>query len=314
MTSPLPEKFQLIVPQTIHTIRLDRWLVGEFPDHSRSEVQSWIRDGHVISAEGKLRPGSSAVPGMTLAFSIPVKTSESLPIPQDLPVDILYEDQDLVAVCKIPGQVVHPAPGHEEGTLLNAMLNRYPAMATAGDPQRPGVVHRLDVGTSGVILFALNEETLLLLQETFKQRKISKIYHCVCHGIPDPYAQTINLPIGRHPAQWKKRAIDGLSAREAISHIRLLKGVAGGTGGLLEVEIETGRTHQIRVHLAHVGHSVIGDTTYGGKRAQLSKPWCQAARPMLHARQVELPHPRTGKLLKIEADYPDDFRNFLDAL
>ncbi|MDF3128013.1 RluA family pseudouridine synthase [Kiritimatiellaeota bacterium B1221] len=304
----------LTVPHPVPRIRLDRWLSEQFPDHSRTEIQNWIKSGEVQSAGVSLRSGTLVTPGMVLEVHIPASTSLSSPIAEDLPLEILYEDDDLIALNKQPGQVVHPAPGHPQGTVLNAMLFRYPEISEAGDPQRPGLVHRLDSGTSGVLLFARHEESLTKLQELFKQRKVNKTYHAICHGIPEPFEQTIDLPIGRHPTHRQKRAIHGTSPRNAVSHLRLLHGVAAGTGGLAEVRIETGRTHQIRVHLAHVGHPVIGDHTYAGKKAQFSGPWPKAGRVMLHAKCLELPHPRTGEHFRVEAPYADDMTSFLNQL
>lgn len=314
---PPPSIFNstIAIPESVLKIRLDRWLHKQFPENSRSEIQHWIRDGFVRSPAGPLRGGSQVVPGMLLEIRVPASTASERPLPEAMPLEILYEDAALVAVNKFPGQVVHPAPGHPGGTVLNGILERYPDLAAAGhNPQRPGLVHRLDSGTSGVLLFARNTECLSALQAAFKGRQVAKIYHAICHGIPEPYAQSCDQPIGRHPVHRKKRAVDGLGARSARSHFRLIKGLADGTGGLLEVSIETGRTHQIRVHLAHAGHPVIGDTVYAGKKSQLPHPWPKAARAMLHARQIEFPHPVTGKLLQIGADYPEDFVQFLKQL
>ncbi|WFB34482.1 RluA family pseudouridine synthase [Kiritimatiellota bacterium B12222] len=305
---------QIMIPQDLGQIRFDRWLSAQFPDYSRSEIQQWIKNGLVLSNGKKIRPGSHAVPGMKLDIQIPLIVQDQAPQAEDLPLEILYEDADLIAINKRTGQVVHPAPGHLEGTVLNAMLHHFPDMADAGETHRPGLVHRLDVGTSGVMLFARNSEALENLQNAFKARQVSKMYHCICHGIPDPYQQTCTQAIGRHPVHRKKRAVDGLSPRDAITHFKLLKGVAGGNGGLLEVKIETGRTHQIRVHLSHVGHPVIGDTVYAGKQAQFSAPWPKAERVMLHAKQIEFPHPKTGALLKIEAEYSSDMESYLSLL
>lgn len=314
MPPPSESKCLLTVPPSILQIRLDRWLHQQFPDHSRSEIQQWIREGYVTSPAGKLRPGSLATPGMRLNIEIPPATAAETPQPENLPLDLLYEDAHLIAVNKQPGQVVHPAPGHPNGTVINAVLARFPEIQAVGDPRRPGLVHRLDSGTSGVLLFARTAESLAALQAAFKSREISKIYHAVCHGIPEPYAQTCNQPIGRHPVHRQKRAVNGLAARQALSHFTLIRGLAGGTGGLLEVKIETGRTHQIRVHLAHAGHPVIGDTVYGGKKAQLPSPWPKALRVMLHARQLVFRHPVSGIPIEINADYSEDLLQFIRQL
>ncbi len=314
MPSPSLNISTLTVPDPVPRMRLDRWLSGQFSGHSRTEIQNWIKSGDVRSPGTALRSGTLVSPGMVIEVRIPESTAHATPVAEDLPLEVLYEDEDLIALNKHPGQVVHPAPGHPQGTVLNAMLFRYPEISGVGDDQRPGLVHRLDSGTSGVLLFARNEESLKKLQELFKQRKVKKTYHAICHGIPKPFEQTIDLPIGRHPVHRQKRAINGSSPRSAVSHIRLCKGVAAGTGGLVEVQIETGRTHQIRVHLAHVGHPVIGDHTYGGKKAQFSGPWPKAGRVMLHAKCLELPHPVSGEHFRVEAPYADDMKSFLEQL
>jgi 23S rRNA pseudouridine1911/1915/1917 synthase len=303
------------VPENHTGLRLDKWLMLEFPDHSRSEIQKWIRSEYVRSGTEPLTPGLAVKPGMRFQLTLPApQAAHPHPIPENLPLEILYEDPHLVVVNKFSGQVVHPAPGHPSGTVLNAMLHHYPDMESAGDPLRPGLVHRLDLETSGVLLFARTPEALAFLQAQFKERAVSKTYHCLCHSIPNPISQRIDLPLGRHPIHRKKRAINGEGSRPAVSHMQLLKGLASGTASLLEVKIETGRTHQIRVHLAHLGHPVLGDTVYGGKRANLSKPWPQAPRIMLHAFRLSIRHPCNGSRLELEAAPPLDMIHFQSQL
>lgn len=314
MSFPSPEKFRLQVPDPVPRIRLDQWVSLQLPGYSRSEIQHWIRKGKVLTDGKKLRPGHLVTPGQWIDLEIPEDPTSPLPVGEALPLEILYEDPELIAVQKRPGQVVHPAPGHAGGTVLNAMLHRYPELAEVGDPQRPGLVHRLDAGTSGVLLFARTSSALEHLQNSFKQRRVDKTYLAVCHGIPCPTEQRIDLPIGRHPAHRQKRAVNGTAARHAVSRYRMIRGVAGGTGSLLEVDIETGRTHQIRVHLSHAGHPVLGDNVYGGKKAQLPSPWPAAPRIMLHAARLELPHPATEERFRVEAPQPDDMQTFLDQL
>ncbi len=296
-------------------VRLDKWLMAEFPEISRSELQRWIRNGHVTSEQIRLTPGVKVKTGMRFAFTLPEPPADPmLPEPEALPLVVLYEDSDVVVLNKAAGQVVHPAPGHAGGTVLNAMLHRYPDMRAAGDPARPGLVHRLDIETSGILVFARTPEALFALQTQFKERTVTKTYHCACHSIPNPIAQRIDLPIGRHPVHRKKRAIHGEGARSALSHLQVIKGLASGSASLLEVKIETGRTHQIRVHLAHIGHPVLGDTTYGGKRAHPPSPWPRAPRIMLHAYRLCIRHPRTETLLELEAPYPRDMVEYLSHL
>lgn len=315
MTFPSSIVTSRSVSENLSGMRLDKWLQLEFPQHSRSELQKWVRDGRITCGDTRLTPGLKVKTGMRFEFSPPdLPDRPSLPEAENLPLDILFEDAHLVVVNKFAGQVVHPAPGHAGGTVLNAMLHHCPDMRSAGDPARPGLVHRLDIETSGLLVFARTPDALSALQDQFKQRTVSKTYHCICHSIPHPISQRMDAPIGRHPVHRKKRAVNGEGARPAVSRLHVINGLASGTAAFLEVNIETGRTHQIRVHLAHIGHPVLGDTTYGGKRAHPPPPWPRAPRIMLHARHLRIRHPQTGDLLELEAPYPDDMSTYLSHL
>jgi len=316
MTTPPAPVFRTI-PESAAGGRLDKWLRLEFPEQSRTELQQWIRNNRVtLDGQPVVTPGFRVQAGMTFTVTPPPPSSpdETLPAAEDLPLGILFEDDYLVAVNKAPGQITHPAPGHSGGTLLNAMLHHYPDLRGAGPEDRPGLVHRLDSGTSGVLVFGRTPQALEHLQTQFKSRTVSKTYIALCRGIPSPLRQTVNLPIGRHPVHRQKRAVEGEGARSAVTHFELMRGLAGGTAGEVKVKIETGRTHQIRVHLAHAGHPVLGDDLYGGKRAQPGRPWPPAPRTMLHAARLELSHPHSGQRLVLEAPLPPDMTGYIEQL
>ncbi len=311
----MPEASEFTVPSPAPPDRADKWISGKLPDISRSKIQAWIRsgkikrNGQIFQSRDQLEAGDR--------IEIPAyetDTAPSLPQAWAHPLEILFEDEAILAVNKRPGLVVHPAPGHPDQTLVNALLHHAPDIEGVGDPLRPGLVHRLDVETSGVIIFARTNEAYSELQRQFKERETRKQYLAAVHGVPRELAQRIDVPIGRHPVDRKRRAAHGEAARDAVSTTRTSAGLARGLASLQAVEIETGRTHQIRVHLAHIGHPVLGDRVYGNRRAALPSPWPAAPRVMLHAAQLELKHPLSQKKLCFKADPPEDMRGYLSAL
>lgn len=312
--SPATETLRFYTGDDAFRLRADLWLCQRFPEVSRSQVQRWFRDGRVTRAGDTLKAGEELGPGQTLLVRPPPPESETLPAAEDLALEILHEDGCLLVLNKPPGLVVHPAPGHAGGTLVNAVLHHVPAIAGVGDPRRPGLVHRLDADTSGVIVFAKTPAALEFLQKQFQERRLHKEYQCLVHGVPQKADGEIDLPLGRHPADRKRRAVNGLAARPAFSRYVVEEGLAAGTAARLRVEIETGRTHQIRVHLAHVGHPVLGDGVYGGRRAQLSSPWPRASRQMLHAFRLRFAHPDGKGELDLSAPLPADMAAFLTSL
>lgn len=287
--------------------RLDRFIVSILPNISRSTVQTMITEGLV------LLNGHASKPGYMLRIGDRVKISELRPKqlpskaqPLDLPLDIIYEDQDLLVVNKPTGLVVHPAPGHAEDTLVNALVARYPSLQSVEDDLRPGIVHRLDKDTSGLIIIAKNTQTQTALLDQMKEHEIIKRYLALVEGVVSLDQGSIDAPIGRNPRHRQQMAIMAAGSREAITHFRVLQRFNRHT--LLLLQLETGRTHQIRVHLKAIGHPVVGDPVYGSGNVRGNQG---LKRQFLHAYQLVFKHPRTGVLLELEAPLPNDLAQIL---
>lgn len=289
--------------------RLDRYLASTLNDLSRSGVQQLIEEGHVLvnGHPGKssyaLREGDKV---QVLQVNRPLSGNLQ---PQALPLDIVYEDADLLVINKAAGMVVHPAPGHTDDTLVNALLAHYPALQVGSDEGdlRPGIVHRLDKDTSGLLLVAKNARTQAALIEQMKEHQITKRYLALVEGVVSLDQGSIDAPIGRNPRHRQQMAITAVGSREARTHFRVLQRFKRHT--LLLLQLETGRTHQIRVHLKAIGHPVVGDLTYGAAHAQRDSI---LNRQFLHAYQLKFTHPTTGAVLELEAPLPNDLQNVLD--
>ena len=292
--------------------RLDKFLAGRIPELSRSAAQRLIDagqvtvDGEPVKASYKVRAGDQVV------ALLPVEESRPL-LPEAIPLDIVYEDQALIVVNKAAGMVVHPAPGHPGGTLVNALLDHCPELTASGG-DRPGIVHRLDRDTSGLILAAKSEKVRRALQRQFKDRQVHKAYAALLEGPLQPAYGRIEAPVGRDPHHRQRMTVLA-GGREAITEYHVLEQFAhtiGPTSGeytLIEAEPVTGRTHQIRVHLASIGHPVVGDTVYGRRKQRLP-----VSRQFLHARRLEFKHPLTGERLDLEAPLPEDLARVLVLL
>ena len=238
------------------------------------------------------------------------------PFPEDIPLDILYEDSHLAVINKPSGLVCHAGAGVRSGTLVNALLHRMGPLET-GDPERPGIVHRLDKLTSGVMLVAKNITAHRHLAQQFKNREIRKEYVALVYGVPSPSSGTIDLALGRDPMNRKKISTRARRKRTAVTHYKVLEDF--GFVSLLQVRIKTGRTHQIRVHLAQKGHPVVGDSLYGTDRARsLSAKLPHAAQELqrlfLHSRRLEFRHPQSGEILSFEAPFPPELQKFLSEI
>ncbi len=276
--------------------RLDHFLAAHIGDLSRSRIQALMEEGHVlVNGEPKLRSCKLRGDERISLTVPPVISSENLP--EDIALEILHEDDDLIVISKPPGLVVHPAPGHAGGTLVNALLHHCTALSGIGGVERPGIVHRLDKETSGCLVAAKNDAAHQSLTEQFAGREIRKIYLAIAAGILKKQRGTINVPLGRHPVHRQKMGVRVRDGREAVTDWLVLAPLQSGT--LVQCTLHTGRTHQIRVHLKHLGHPVVGDEVYG-KRAGFT-------RQMLHAWKLGFTHPRTGKPLDFIAPIPPDF-------
>lgn len=289
--------------------RLDQWLARRLPELTRSRIQALARQGRLTDAEGRaiVKLSAPPLPGSTLILTLPpAEPSEALP--EDIPLNVLYEDGDLIALDKPAGLVVHPACGHSHGTLVNALLHHCPNLKGIGGERRPGIVHRLDMDTSGVMVVAKTERAHRALVQAFAEHALTKTYVAIVHGVPPPEG-TLENRIGRHPTHRQKMAVVRDNGRRALTRWRVL---ATLPDGLCRVActIETGRTHQIRVHMASLGTPIVGDTLYG-KPAQDRRLPHPPERQLLHARLLALAHPVTGAPLRFEAPFPADFAPYL---
>ena len=290
--------------------RLDRILQERYPDFSRSRLEGLVKGGFVtVNGVAAEKAGMKVRPDDAIEVEIPPPVP-AVPEPEAIELAIVYEDDDIVVVDKAPGMVVHPAPGHFTGTLVNALLHHCPDLSGIGGVARPGIVHRLDQDTSGIIVVAKSEKAMDGLVKAFSShRSLEKIYLAVCHGRPRLDAGRIENSIGRHPVDRKKMAILERGGKVAITNYRVVSSAVPGTS-LVECRIETGRTHQIRVHMASLGCPVIGDAVYG--KSALDKMISPVpARQMLHAWKLKLRHPITNAEMEFTAPPPDDMKPYI---
>lgn len=299
------KKGKIIVGAEAAAGRLDVLLAEAVPEISRSHWKTLIQDGLVTVNGAACKPNLKLRTGDAVSFTIPEKTTPEL-LPEDIPLEILFEDDAVLVLNKPPGLVVHPAVGNESGTLVNALLFHDPVFRGL---ERVGIVHRLDRDTSGVMVVAKSASAMAELQRQFKARETKKEYLALVWGHPPPNGRIETL-IGRHPVHRQKMAVLEKGGREAVSNFQTVEKFAETS--LVQVGIETGRTHQIRVHMAHLGHPVVGDAVYG--RARKSKLPLVPERQMLHAARLEFNHPGTGKRLSFEAPLFDDMCRLLELL
>jgi 23S rRNA pseudouridine1911/1915/1917 synthase len=312
-----PARRQLVISAELAGLRLDLALVKLWPELSRARAQRLLEEGHVTVAGQPARPSQRVRGGEQVALELPTPAPSGL-VAQDLPLSVLHEDPDLLVLDKAAGMVVHPARGTPAGTVVNALLHRLGAGAPGG--ARLGLVHRLDKETSGCLVVAKREAALLKLQAAFKARTVEKTYLALCHGVPAESGR-LDTPYGRHPRDRTRYTGRVGASRRAVTGWRLLERFGDGAA-LLEVALETGRTHQIRVHLSEAGHPLLADPVYGGLRREgrldADDPVRLAAaalgRQGLHAWRLAFAHPRTGKALRFEAPLPPDLAAALAIL
>jgi 23S rRNA pseudouridine1911/1915/1917 synthase len=303
------------VEKSLPSARLDKYLCEKFPAASRGALQRLIEEGHVRVNGQTVKPTHHPHAGEQIEVHWPeAKPAEARP--EKIPLDILFEDKSLLVVNKPAGLVVHPAAGHEEHTLVNALLHHCKgSLSGIGGVARPGIVHRLDKETSGCLVVAKNDETHIALAEQFSNREVKKIYHALVCGEPARDSGEIRAAIARHPTHRKRMAVrDDSDGRAAHTSYRILERLYAAT--LMEAQIHTGRTHQIRVHFQFIGHPLVGDDTYGAKQNARVKELTNYAAPrvMLHAKNLSFIHPRTKKPVNFEAPLPADFKQALKLL
>ncbi|MBI2928182.1 MAG: RluA family pseudouridine synthase [Verrucomicrobia bacterium] len=304
----------LTVEQSRPRERLDVYLREVFPAVSRGAFQRLIAEGHVRVDGQAVKPTHAPRAGERIEIRWP-EARPAQAQPEDIPLRILYEDDDLLVLNKPPGLVVHPSAGHDEHTLVNALLHHCAGQLSGiGGVARPGIVHRLDKDTSGCLVVAKNDPTHLRLAAQFKEREVEKIYHAIVCGEVSALEGEIHAAIARHPSHRKRMAVTDGGGRAARTSYRVLERLRAAT--LVEALLHTGRTHQIRVHFQHLGCPLVGDLTYGNRQNKRLHELTgyTAPRQMLHAHELAFTHPRTREPMAFQAPWPDDFRAALTAL
>ncbi|MGH2559293.1 MAG: RluA family pseudouridine synthase [Thermomicrobiales bacterium] len=288
--------------------RLDKFVAGKLPDLSRAFLQELVDVGRIVVNGVPVRRSYKITRGDVVTATIPAPTPDEIE-PEVIPLDVVYEDDDVIVLDKLAGMVVHPAPGHPSGTLVNALLAHAPEMAVSGS-HRPGIVHRLDKDTSGLVVVAKNDRAKLALVSQWQNRTVEKGYIALVRGVVEPEEATIDAPVGRDPANRLRMAAIA-SGRPAVTHFRVNRRYDDCT--LLDVELETGRTHQVRVHLAFIGHPVVGDALYNPNVGPMGGRRALVRRQFLHAATLGFDLP-TGRHVRFESTLPSDLQSGLDFL
>lgn len=295
-------------------LRLDKFLAGELPQHSRAQVQRLIEDGRVTLPRVATPKSNSALRlGDVITIEVPDAAPTAL-VPEDIPLHILHEDADVIVVDKPAGLVVHPGAGHATGTLVHALLHHVDDLSGIGGELRPGIVHRLDKGTSGVMVVAKHDAAHQELARQFHDREVEKEYVALVWGVVHN-RKRIDLPIGRDPVHREKISTRARRARAAVTRVTWAKALPGLT--LIRVAIATGRTHQIRVHLSATGHPIVGDALYGGVHKRVAhdiRAVLRLTRPFLHAERLAFTHPTSGERLSFESPLPADLLSVLEDI
>jgi 23S rRNA pseudouridine1911/1915/1917 synthase len=314
---------EIVVPEEGEGSRLDRFLAGTLPEVSRQRIQSLLRAGRILLDGQRAKPSTRLSPGQRIQLPSDLGPEPTPLRPEPVPLQILYEDEDLLVVHKPAGLVVHPGAGVRHGTLVHGLLHHLPGWPGVGGKDRPGIVHRLDRGTSGLLVVAKSPRAYASLTRQIRQREVQRRYVALAWGQVRPPAGRIELPIGRDPRHRHRMAAGVPGGREAVTEYECL--AAFDTLTLLRLSLRTGRTHQIRVHLAARGHPVFGDATYGGGKAYLRRlapadrprhlRWLRSlGRPALHAYHLGFRHPADGQWLVFEAPVPRDMEEILEEL
>jgi 23S rRNA pseudouridine1911/1915/1917 synthase len=303
----------LVVEPEHAGLRLDAFLTALLPELSRSRIQKLIKDGQVTGPGKAIRASTAVQPGQTFEIDVPAATAAQ-PQAEEIPIRIIYEDPDVAVLDKPAGMVVHPGAGHESGTMVNALLHHVKDLSGIGGELRPGIVHRLDRGTSGVMVIAKNDKAHNELARQFEHREVEKEYVALVWGVVQA-GKRIDAAIGRDPNQRQKMSTRARRARSAVTRVTYAHHFAGVS--LLKVAIATGRTHQIRVHLSAIGHPIVGDATYGGMHRRVAddlRPVMRLERPFLHAARLAFTHPSDGRRVEFDSPLPLDLQSVLDDI
>ena len=304
---------RVVVDEDQDGVRLDSFLTSVLPGQSRSQIQRLIKDGQVTGPIKDVRPSIAVRAGQEYAIDIPAPAPAE-PQAEALPLRIVFEDPDVVVLDKPAGMVVHPAAGHASGTLVNALLHHVKDLSGIGGELRPGIVHRLDRGTSGLMVVAKNDRAHQELSRQFQDREVDKEYAALVWGVVHA-GRRIDEPIGRDDKNRQKMSTRARRARTAVTRVtwaRHFKGVS-----LLKLAIATGRTHQIRVHLSAIGHPIVGDATYGGVHRRVPhdlRPVMRLERPFLHAMRLSFTHPADGRRVDFDSPLPPDLESVVDEI
>lgn len=282
--------------------RIDKWIASLLPAESRSRIQQLIKEGSVTVGGKAVKPNYRVTSGDHVEICMP--DPEPLDVmPEDIPLDIVYEDEAVIVVNKPRGMVVHPAPGHMTGTLVNALLYHCRDLSGINGVLRPGIVHRIDKDTSGLLMAAKTDEAHRSLARQLKDKTTHRLYQAIVHGVLEKDAGTIDAPIGRDEKDRKKMAVTSRNSKEAVTHFKVIERFADYT--FIHCRLETGRTHQIRVHMAYIGHPLAGDPKYGPKKT------LSIAGQALHAAELGFTHPLTRKWMQFKAPLPEDMEQLL---
>ena len=313
------EQLTLRVGSSIKERRVDKYLHGRFCNYSRVIMQSMIKAGSVKVNGKVVKPSFNLSPGDQIELILPELPSREI-LADDIPLDIIFEDGDIIILNKPANMITHPARGNTHGTLVNALVHYADKLSSGLGEFRPGIIHRLDKNTTGVMIIAKNDAAQLKIAKQFQSRQVKKSYLAIVHGTPELDADRINAPLGTHPRIRVKYAVRNETGKESVTFYEVVKAFRGFS--LLKLKPKTGRTHQIRVHLSHLKHPIVADDMYGGK---LVYPWQLAdeeqatqdpiiTRCALHAHSLEFKHPTTEEQVSFEAPLPEDMQNLLDML
>ena len=293
--------------ETENDIRIDKYLAQEMPELSRSHIQKLIKDGNILVNQKPVKANYRLSFDDMVEVTIPELKEPEIEA-ENIPLDILYEDADIIIVNKPKQMVVHPAPGHYSHTLVNAVLYHCGEnLSGINGVIRPGIVHRIDMNTTGSLLICKNDKAHQILAEQLKEHSITRKYHAIVHGNLKEDTGTVNSPIGRHPTDRKKMSTKAPNGRHAVTHYRVLERFGNFT--YIECQLETGRTHQIRVHMSSIGHPILGDEIYGPAKC----PY-KLQGQTLHAKILGITHPSTGEYIEFDAPLPDYFKDLLNKL